>query len=551
MRGVQHGGLADIAKRSTPIWRANARRAVTSSLVLACVSLACERDRNEAPAEPQRGGVARIAIFEPLDFLTPIRELRWPTGLFLEHITPPLGRVTEIGDIQWLAARRLIEIGPGMRFPLRPAHWEDGTPLTAADFRLTYQMMLHPGAPGHARTRFGLVQDVVAVHDSLLFFHLLHASPQRRVDALLMPLPRHVLGDSADPRELMEWPISARPLSSGPFRVERASARELDLLANDSGAFPVPYLSRVEVRHTSVEDAVRGFVAGEFDVVDDVPVEHVEDLHAVHGARVTALVGASYLFVSWNLRDARFSDVAVRRAVAHAVDVSRLIREHTLGQADPAHGPLVPVLGIADTLTTLRHDPGYARQLLDDAGWRDRDGDGARERRGARLAFHLLCDVRSPRHELVARDIARDLRAVGMRVVVRVVDTYELANRLESGGFEAFMGRWFPSTGLNLESVWHSEATQQFNYGGFSDARVDSILVRLRYAEPGPEQDELFAALQRRVYELQPYLFLYQDPRFAAFSARIQGARPSIVSTFWNLPEWWIPAASRRRAGMP
>lgn len=551
---ASHGGIVDCLKRMLGVRRRLRRLPLVPACVIAalgCIVPACERGNDAIPLQPESGGTVRIAIREPFDFLTPVRQVRWPTDLFLEHITPPLGRVTEIGDIQWVMARRIIELGPGMRFPLRRARWEDGTALTAADFRLTYRTMLHPGAPGHERTRFGLVKDVVAIHDSLLFFHLLHAAPQRRVDALIMPLPHHVLGDDADPRQLMEWPISKRPLSCGPFRVDRASVRELDLLPHDSGAFPVPYLERVEVRNTTIEAAVHGFRAGEFDVLDDVPVEHVEDLNGVRDARVTALVGASYLFVSWNLRDARFGDAAVRRAAAHAVDVVRLIRDHTLGQGDPARGPLVPVLGIADTLTTRRHDPGLARRLLEDAGWRDRDGDGVRERRGAELAFHILTAARSPRHEAVARDVARDLEAVGMRVLVRALDTPELASRLETGGFEAFLGRWFPQSGLNLEGVWHSESTHQFNYGGFADARVDSVLVRLRHVEPGRARDELLAALQQRVYQLQPYIFLYQDPRFAAFSSRIQGARPSVVSTFWNLPQWWIPSALQRRTREP
>lgn len=522
-----------------------------AAVLLICISTACDRDAVEVPSEPVHGGTVRIAIFEPFDFLTPVRQVRWPTDLFLEHVTPPLGRVTENGGIQWLMARRLIELGPGMHFPLRRARWEDGVPVTADDFVLTYQVMLHPGAPGHGRSRFSLVQDVVAVTDTLLLFRLVNFLSQRRVNALLMPLPRHVLGDDPNPRRLIEWPISKRPLSCGPFRVDTSSTRALDLVANDSGAFPVPFLNRVEVRYEEPVDAVRGFRDGEFDVLDDVPLELVEDVRSTPGARVLALVGASYMYLAWNLRDARFADSAVRRAAAHAVDLQRIMRDHTLGQGDPARGPLVPVVGIVDTVTIMRHDPGAARRLLERAGWRDHDGDGVRERRGAKLAFHILADERNPRYALVAQDIAEDLSQVGMRVIVRRIDTARLSARLRNGNFETFIGRWFPKLGLDLENVWHSEATYLYNYGHFVNARADSILVRLRYAEPGPAQNELLEKFQRHVYAQQPYLFLYQDPRFVAFSRRVQGARPSVVSTFWNLPEWWIPSALQAAEATP
>jgi ABC-type transport system substrate-binding protein len=48
-------------------------------------------------------------------------------------------------------------------------------------------------------------------------------------------------------------------------------------------------------------------------------------------------------------------------------------------------------------------------------------------------------------------------------------------------------------------------------------------------------------ALQRRIYDDQPYLFVLQPPRFTIVSKRVRGCDPNVLSTFWNLPEWWIP----------
>ena len=51
--------------------------------------------------------------------------------------------------------------------------------------------------------------------------------------------------------------------------------------------------------------------------------------------------------------------------------------------------------------------------------------------------------------------------------------------------------------------------------------------------------------LQHLVYADQPYLFLFQNPRFVAFSERVRGADPTVLSSFWNLPRWWVPKALR------
>ncbi|HZM17209.1 MAG TPA: ABC transporter substrate-binding protein [Candidatus Krumholzibacteria bacterium] len=497
------------------------------------------------PVTPEPGGSLAIAILEPFDFLTPVRAVRPATEEFMVHVTPPLGRVTEQGDIQWLMARAPRPLQPGLLFRLRPAFWEDGVPVTAADFALTVHVMLHPGAPGHERSRYGLVRDVVALDDSTLYFDLLEFSRERFRDALIAPLPAHVLGPDPDPRHLYEWPVSRKPLSCGPFRVVESSTDTLVLERREDSGWPPPRLDRVIVRSLEPEIAVQQFRDGAVDVVDALPAAQAEALRGVREARLLAFVGASYLYVGWNLRDARFGDLTVRRAAAMAVDVERLCRDLTLGQGDVARGPLVPVLGLPDTSSVLPHDLKQARALLDAAGWQDHDRDGIRDRGGARLAFNLLVPENDALREQSAAAVARALRDLEIEVSVRVLVVEEFYARLQRGAFEAYLGQWFPRRGQPLEDVWHSEATDRFNYGGFNDPGVDSLLVRLRLEQPGPSEEELLAALQRRVYAQQPYLFLFQEPRFTVFAARVQGVRPTVLSTFWNLPEWWVPRAQR------
>jgi peptide/nickel transport system substrate-binding protein len=520
--------------------------------VLAALTLleaACREPPAPAPAEPEPGGTLRIAVREPFDFFTPVRAVRPVTEQLLVHVTPPLGRVTDQGDVQWLMARRPSPLQPGLLFRLRPARWEDGVPVTAADFVLTYKTMLHPGAPGHERGRFGLVRDVVALDDSTLYFDLLEFSRLRWQEALLMPLPRHRLGDAPDPRRLQEWPLSRQPLSCGPFRVVEASTFRLVLEPHPGSGFAPPLLARVEIDVMEPAAAVEAFRRGAIDVVDDLPLEAVEDVRLPRGARLKAFVGASYTYVGWNLRDARFGDTSVRRAAAMAVDIGKLIADLTLGQGDPSRGPLVPVLGIPDTTAAIGRDLEAAKRLLDAAGWKDADGDGVRERRGVALRFHLLAPEDDALRQRTAAAVARELRPLGIDAEVRVLVLEELYGRLAAGRFEAYVGRWFPALGQALEAVWHSDATDRHNYGRFADAGVDSILARLRLEQPGPTLAEWLDRLQHRVYAAQPYLFLFQDPRYCLFGPRVHGERPTVLSSFWNLPAWWIPREQQDRPG--
>jgi peptide/nickel transport system substrate-binding protein len=164
-----------------------------------------------------------------------------------------------------------------------------------------------------------------------------------------------------------------------------------------------------------------------------------------------------------------------------------------------------------------------------------------RDRRGARLEFHLLVHSTEPLRIAIATAVGRDLERVGMHAEVRVLDPQEIAQRLTSHTFEAFMGRWYPNLGLELDPVWRSESTDRQNFGGYSNARVDSLLGRLRHDLHPDERATAMARLQATVYADQPYLFLVQEPRLLLLSRRVRGARPQVGAPFWNLPEWWIP----------
>jgi len=322
-----------------------------------------------------------------------------------------------------------------------------------------------------------------------------------------------------------------------------SSPERLLLARSDASGLPPARLDTVDVRVFEPADALARFRRGSLDVLDDAPVDIVRNLR--RRARCIALVGRSYLFLGWNLRDSRFADLETRRAFARAVDVHGIVHRWTLDQGDPARGPLVPALAFADTNAVLPFDPAAAARALDARGWRDSDGDGVRDRGGARLAFNLLAPADDPLRTGVARDVAADLKRIGVDVVVRALPSMDFFHRLAVHDFEAFMGQWYPDLGLDLDPVWRSDATDQFNFVGYASHAADSLLSRMWQEDLDEGRAQTLAAFQARVYADQPYLFLVEKPHFVVFAPRVHGANPNVLSPFWNLPSWWIPRRER------
>ena len=511
------------------------RLTITSLLVAVG---ACGRDA--APGPPVAGGRVRIAVLQPLDFASPLYGMGPITAGLADHVIPPLGRIDDQGVLRMLLARRFVDTGAHIDFTLRPGRWEDGVPVTPRDIRTSARLLRDPRVQSPERSRTDLLRDCVALDDSTVRLEFATIYARRRRDALLAPLPSHLAPWPAGNDTTRDRPYAGSVLACGPYRIAASNAQRLLLVRNDGSGFPAARLDSVQVELTTAEDAVRDYRAGRIDAIWDLPATHIPEVRRRRRTRAIALVGSSYVFVGWNLRDARLADPVVRRAAALAVDVPRLVHDLSLGLGNPARGPLTALAGFADTTAVLPHDPESARQLLEGAGWRDEDGDGVRERRGARLELHLLVTQDDPLRVELGQRVARDLAPVGLRVEVRELRPEELALRLASGSFEAFVGQWFPDAEGELDPVWRSDYTDRQNFGGYASRVADSLLTRLSHELDPPDRERVLAAFQTHVYADQPYLFLFQNPHFLVLAPHLQGAEPEIVAPFWNLPEWWV-----------
>lgn len=505
--------------------------------------------KHAPPQVPARGGTLQVAVFEPLDSPSPLFGMRPLTQQLIEHVTPPLGRFDAQGRLQLELASRSVDTGGHIDYTLRPVRWEDGARVSPQDVVRTATLLLEPAVHSPDRHRMDLLRNCTVADDSTARFEYAILYGRRVRDSLLMPVPAHRLPPATDLATLRTSALSTHPLACGPFRVAASTTSEMLLVRNDSSGFPPARLDSVVVRQCEVEPALNDYLRGNLDALVDLPVGRVQEARRRRGSRVVALVGASYTYIAWNLRDGRFADPVVRRAAAQGVDVARLMRAASLGQGDIARGPLTALCGFADTTAVLGYDPPAAARALEAAGWSDADGDGVRDRRGAHLDFDILAPQDDPLRLEIARAVGRDLRHIGMAAEVRPMPIEALVSRLNAHRFEAFVGLWYPDPGLDLEPVWRSDATDQFNYIGYASRAADSLMVQMQHELPDEARGRLLSAFQARVYADQPYLFLFQNPHFLVLAPAIQGAEPNVISPFWNLPEWWRSAPARPTSG--
>ncbi len=188
--------------------------------------------------------------------------------------------------------------------------------------------------------------------------------------------------------------------------------------------------------------------------------------------------GVDYQYLGLNLRDPVLKDVRVRQALAYAIDTRAIIEYLRRGLATPATG-LLPRQSwvVAPDLHAYPHDPDRARALLDEAGYRDPDGDGPEPR----LRLNLKISNAQEFDRLQASVIQQNLREVGIDLDVRTYEFATLFADVLKGTFQMYVLQWTAGSLADpdiLRRVFHSAQAppEGFNRGHFSDLRVDALL---------------------------------------------------------------------------
>lgn len=167
--------------------------------------------------------------------------------------------------------------------------------------------------------------------------------------------------------------------------------------------------------------------------------------------------------------------------------------------------------------------PDRAARLLDEAGYRDPDGDGPRPR------LRLSLKVSSVEfNRLQPAAIQQDLARVGIELDVRTYEFATLYADVLRGSFQLFTLQWVGVSDPDmLRRVFHSSQMPPagFNRGFYSNPDVDRLIDRATVSMDPDERLPLYSEVQRRVAEDVPYVSLWYKTNVAVGSVDLSGVR--------------------------
>lgn len=315
--------------------------------------------------------------------------------------------------------------------------------------------------------------------------------------------------------------VEATPVGTGPYRVAAWDpAGALDLVAWENHWAGPPAIPSLRIAPLPKRgDGVRSVARGETDIAEiSAPAARRAPPEGVRFATSPGLT-THYLWMNGPaLVDGRpnpFHDVAVRRAVARAVDRGRLALEAT-GSSATAATQIVPatVVGYPASLPATPFDPAGARTLLAGAGYR--------------LPLDATLAHRSdPEAEGVAKLLKEMLDAVGFRVTLKPMPWGELLLETREGRVGLFLSGWgFDAADAGgflrdcVRSRVQGGATGVFN-PGYVNRDIDRLVDASHSVFISTSRLALLEEAIRIATDEAPLVPLYHQPDAWAVSTRL------------------------------
>ena len=387
-------------------------------------------------------------------------------------------------------------------FHLRPdVRFHDGSALTAADVKATFDFILNAANRSPKRGAFRMIANVDAPDARTVIFHLKDAYA-----SFLWSVSRPAIGivpASADAD------FSRRLIGSGPFRfVSQAQDDEVVLAANADYFGGAPSISRLRAR--VVPDAIVRALElrkGSADLeISSLSPDIVPVLARRPELGVSERAGTNLAYLGFNMDNAILGRREVRQALAYATDREMLIRYLLHGQARIATEVMPPNhWAYEPNVTTYSLDTVRAEALLDAAGF-------PRKENGVRMHVMLKTST-DEQARLVGAALQEQWRHVGVALEVRSLEAATLLSDLVKGNFEINLFRW---VGANndpdvFEFLFSSKRfpPDGANRGHYRNARMDALTDQIRVEMDREKRKALCSEAQKILATDLPYLPLW------------------------------------------
>lgn len=409
-----------------------------------------------------------------------------------------------------------MKLRPGMTF-------HDGTPVTAADVKFSFERILDEATAAAARSKFTTIASIEAVDDLTVVFTMSEKNVAILVDMAsnnAAILSKKFFDEGGDPTTTL--------VGAGPYKlVSWEPDNKIELEAHE-GYFieGEPKIKKVEFRIIPAEDSIlAGVRTGEIDfaIINEPATAMVAS--ADSNVVVNATPALSYHVLQLNPGREVFKDVKVRQAIACGIDRQEVLDVAALGEGQVTPPVVQPYYGAdTNTLFCYQRDVEKAKSLLAEAG-------------NPEVSFTIMAAADEPPTAVAeAQNIQDQLSEIGVKVEIEVLELGVYVDRWLAGDFDACAALNSGGTDPNgtFWRYWHSTGNLQ-KVSVFNNPELDKLLEEGRsYTDP-EERRPYYIKAQEILAENAPWVWLYVGYEYRVMVPSLKGFIGTPDGSVWSL----------------
>ncbi|MGE7623413.1 oligopeptide ABC transporter substrate-binding protein [Viridibacillus sp. NPDC096237] len=391
--------------------------------------------------------------------------------------------------------------------------WSDGKPFTIDDVIFPYEIIGHKdytgirydgdfknivGATeyhaGKAKTISGLKK--IDDYNLEISFKKLSPAIYNGGDGLWSSAaPKHYLKDVAIKDLVKSNKIRKTPVTLGAFKYDKiVNGESVQFSANEFYWRGKPKIDNVKVTAVPSSQISEALKAGKYDLTTKFRGDYAS-IKDLKNLTVLGRPELSYDYVGFKLGkfnkitgenetdpNTKMNDVSLRQAFAYAMDIEQVTDEYYAGLKTRSNSLIPPAFSAFydDTLEGFKYDPDKANKLLDDAGYKDVDGDGIREdKNGKKLEIKLATKPVDENTEAIMQFYLQNWKAVGLNVVLTTGRLIELNSfydkvKADDKNIDVFIGAWQTGTNPSPSGLYAHDA--EYNFSRFTSPELDKLL---------------------------------------------------------------------------
>ncbi len=316
---------------------------------------------------------------------------------------------------------------------------------------------------------------------------------------LIYAMPKHYLKDVPIKDLEKSEKVRTKLVVAGPYTISSIVPGEsIELKANPNYFRGKPKTEKVTVQVVNSQTITAAMKSGKYDIVFSIPTELYKIYKDFDNIETLGRQELYYSYLGFKMGkydkakgenvvnpNAKMADLKLRQALAYGLDINQMVKAFYDGLREKATSSVPPVFGkyYPKDLAGFPYDPEKAKKLLDEAGYKDVNGDGYREdKNGKPFEIKIAAMSGGDIAEPLVQFYIQQWKEIGIKGVLatgRLIEFNSFYDKVEADDpeIDVYFAAW--GVGTNLSPFETAGRKSMFNYTRFASEENDKLMAEV------------------------------------------------------------------------